>query len=56
MNESFPGQPDEKESERAEYFELARQLSEKQEKFPFPGINPESYARLKKTTNNSLDM
>ncbi len=49
MNESFPNQPDEKESRKTECLNLARQFSEKQEKIPFPGIDPESYARLKES-------
>ena len=47
MSEPVPGQPDEKENKRVEYLELARELSAKKEKLSFPGVDPESYARLK---------
>jgi hypothetical protein len=47
MSEPVPGEPNEKENKRVEYLELARELSAKKEKLSFPGIDPESYARLK---------
>lgn len=37
----------EKEQKKEEIIALARELSESQESFPFPGITPESYAGLK---------
>ena len=36
-----------REQRKLEYIALARELSESQESFPFPGIDPESYSELK---------
>lgn len=38
---------DEKEQKRHEIVALAKELSESQESFPFPGIHPESYSKIK---------
>ncbi len=40
-------QESEKEQKKGELIALARELSESKESFPFPGIDPESYATLK---------
>lgn len=50
MNEQIPNQaPDdnEKEQKRKEIIDLVIELSRSQEGFPFPGINPEDYAKIK---------
>ena len=51
MSESPPNQfenkIDEKEERRKEIIALAVELSENQEGFPFPGIDPEAYLKLK---------
>lgn len=49
MNEFPPNQFEEEEKERKkkEFIALAQGLSEKREGFPFPGIDPGSYAELK---------
>jgi hypothetical protein len=36
-----------REQKKQEYIALAKELSETNEKFPFPGIDPESYQKLK---------
>ncbi len=36
-----------REQKKQEYLALAQELSEALEGFPFPGINPESYSKLK---------
>jgi sugar phosphate isomerase/epimerase len=51
MNEGPPNESennnDEREQKRKEIVDLARELGESHEGFPFPGIRPESYAKLK---------
>lgn len=49
MNEDPTKQSEnsEKEQKKGEFIALARELSESHESFPFPGIDPESYATLK---------
>ncbi len=42
-----PESPESLEALRAEYLELARELSESKETFPFPGIDPEIYPKIK---------
>ncbi|MBI5913337.1 hypothetical protein HY839_02755 [Candidatus Azambacteria bacterium] len=46
MNEAPPDQ-EEKERKKGEIITLARELSESQESFPFPGIESGSYEKLK---------
>ncbi|MEK7640522.1 MAG: hypothetical protein AAB389_00800 [Patescibacteria group bacterium] len=36
-----------KEKKKQEYIALAQELSESHESLPFPGVNPESYSKLK---------
>jgi hypothetical protein len=36
-----------KENKKLEYIKLAKELSERQESIPFPGVNSESYAIIK---------
>lgn len=49
MNEDPTKQSEnsEKEQKKGEFIALARELSESHESFPFPGIDPESYSKLK---------
>lgn len=51
MTEHIPNQgeenADEREQKRREIIDLAIELSESQEAFPFPGVNPEDYAKIK---------
>lgn len=49
MNEDPTKQSEnsEKEQKKGEFITLARELSESHESFPFPGIDPESYAAMK---------
>jgi hypothetical protein len=49
MNEVPPNQAENeaKEQKRSEVVALARELSESNENFSFPGIHPESYAKIK---------
>jgi len=46
MSEGAPKFESEKMT-KAEYIRLAEKLSESPEGFPFPGVNPEAYAKLK---------
>jgi len=49
MNERFPGSPEasKEKSTRQELLAMGRELSEKNEKIPFPGIDPEAYTKIK---------
>ncbi|OHA79537.1 MAG: hypothetical protein A2747_03815 [Candidatus Yonathbacteria bacterium RIFCSPHIGHO2_01_FULL_44_41] len=47
MQESFPNPIEERERVRLEYVALAIELSESNEIFPFPGIDPEGYSKVK---------
>lgn len=53
MNEHTPNQSesgdDEREQKRREIIALTRELSESQESYPFPGIDPEVYSKMKAT-------
>jgi hypothetical protein len=47
FNQPPQSQQETKERQKQEYLALAQELSEAHERFPFPGINPESYSKLK---------
>ena len=49
MHEGFPNRSESetKEQKKKEYIALAKELSEKREGFPFPGIKPASYLKIK---------
>jgi len=49
MPENFPDnpQPESQERKKSEYLSLAKDLSERHEGFPFPGINGEAYEKIK---------
>lgn len=50
MSEKFPSQTEASEKlDKAGFIALALELSEKQERFPFPGISPDDYAKAKAT-------
>jgi len=51
MNENIPNKSEQeiKEQELKNYIALAKELSERVEGFPFPGIKPESYLNMKAT-------
>ncbi len=47
MNESFPNPAEQKERANKEFIELAEALISRNEVFPFPGIDPVAYEKLK---------